>query len=136
MLLGYGYETFWSPKRIETFSRTQGWSVPNAHCAYLDTLLNIGLVGLGLSLSMIFLSVKASWRQYMVHRDYGCGFVCILIMARSFNAILESALAVPTSFPAFTMIVGLAYLAFRILPKTKPAARDMIAEEQMVGVAP
>lgn len=49
-LLGYGYGSFWSAERIGYYSKRLLWEIPNGHNAYLDLVLNVGVVGLVLYL--------------------------------------------------------------------------------------
>jgi O-antigen ligase len=54
-LLGWGYMATWVPTDPQTTTIWQkfGWRVPNAHSAYLDVTFQLGLVGLGLLLTII-----------------------------------------------------------------------------------
>ena len=54
-LLGWGYMATWVPTDPQTAAIWEefGWPVPNAHSAYLDVTLQLGLVGLGLLLTII-----------------------------------------------------------------------------------
>ena len=54
-LLGWGYMATWVPTdpQIAAIWEEFGWRVPNAHSAYLDVTLQLGLVGLGLLLTII-----------------------------------------------------------------------------------
>jgi exopolysaccharide production protein ExoQ len=54
-LLGWGYNATWVPTDPQTAAIWQKveWPFPNAHNAYLDVALQLGLVGLGLLLSII-----------------------------------------------------------------------------------
>jgi exopolysaccharide production protein ExoQ len=42
---GYGYGSFWTPQHIEDVSQEEGWAIEEAHSAYLDQLLAIGILG-------------------------------------------------------------------------------------------
>ncbi len=50
-LLGYGYNTFWTPGMVAEISAHQGWGVPNGHNTFLDQELSLGLPGLLLYVS-------------------------------------------------------------------------------------
>lgn len=63
-LLGYGYEAFWSPQRVEKFSADQGWIVPHAHNTFLDQTLSLGVVGALLYAGMMLGALAESWRRY------------------------------------------------------------------------
>jgi exopolysaccharide production protein ExoQ len=54
-LLGWGYNATWVPTDPQTdvIWAKAGWHAPNAHNAYLDVALQLGLVGLGLLLTII-----------------------------------------------------------------------------------
>ena len=45
-LMGFGWGGFWSADRIDSISKALKWEIPNAHNAYLDLVLNLGIVGL------------------------------------------------------------------------------------------
>ena len=47
-IVGHGYMTFWTPQRISTFTHNLEWTVPDGHCAYLDMLLELGVVGISI----------------------------------------------------------------------------------------
>jgi O-antigen ligase len=46
-LLGYGYQTFWTPVSSENWriAAATGWGPPHAHNGYRDTILSLGFVG-------------------------------------------------------------------------------------------
>jgi O-antigen ligase len=45
--LGYGFDAFWTADHVEAVTVDQGWLVSHAHSSYIETLLNLGAVGLG-----------------------------------------------------------------------------------------
>jgi O-antigen ligase len=47
-ILGWGFQAFWTPEHIESVSLDQGWLIAHAHSTYMQTLLELGAVGLGL----------------------------------------------------------------------------------------
>jgi exopolysaccharide production protein ExoQ len=111
-LLGHGFLTFWNPRRIDSFSRALGWGVPDGHCAYLDSLLDLGIIGATISMAAVFSGVLEARRQYFTIGQAGYGFLFAVLLCRSLTAFLESAFSTPTSFPAFIMLCGLANLGF------------------------
>ncbi len=44
-LTGYGYNGFWTEDRAWDLTDTQGWVLASSHSMYLETVLNLGLVG-------------------------------------------------------------------------------------------
>lgn len=59
-ILGHGYGAFWTMGRLAEFERLNGWALYHAHSTYLETLLNIGIVGLVLGTLVIFLVLHRS----------------------------------------------------------------------------
>ena len=62
--LGFGYDGFWAPERVEKISADQGWMVPHAHNTYLDETLSLGVIGAGLYISMLFGALIVAWGRY------------------------------------------------------------------------
>jgi O-antigen ligase len=52
--LGYGYSGFWTAdsRAVHTIWRTIGWEAPSAHNGYIDTALQLGVIGLALFLRL------------------------------------------------------------------------------------
>ena len=50
---GYGFGAFWTPKHIYEIAVSQEWVISEAHSSYLDTALQLGIIGAVLLLSLI-----------------------------------------------------------------------------------
>jgi O-antigen ligase len=57
-LLGAGFNTFWTGRRLLQVEQLIGNMVIQAHNGYLDTYLNGGLVGLGLLIGLLCVSYR------------------------------------------------------------------------------
>lgn len=66
-ILGYGYNSFWTPEMVAEISAHQGWGVPNGHNTFLDQELSLGLVGLLLFATVFIGSLIRAWRRYLRH---------------------------------------------------------------------
>lgn len=44
--LGHGMGAFWNEKTVTKYSRMFGWHIPHAHNAYLDLILQMGIIGM------------------------------------------------------------------------------------------
>ena len=57
-LIGYGYGAFWrgDDALLQRLWNTVGWETPHAHNGYIDTVLDIGLIGLILVL-VLYVSI-------------------------------------------------------------------------------
>jgi exopolysaccharide production protein ExoQ len=102
-ILGYGYEAFWTPARIETISESLGWGLREAHNAYLETLLWLGLVGLVLTLATVGLGLAASIRSYRQLRDPTFALPLGMLVFGLINAGLESGIV---AIELVTLILG------------------------------
>jgi O-antigen ligase len=112
LLLGHGYQTFWNQGRIAAFSQAHQYSLSDGHCAYLDTALDLGLVGAAICLVSVIAGIRVAASRYRVQGDIGYSFLFALLACRSLNALLESNFAAPTSFVPFVMVCGLTQLGF------------------------
>ena len=68
LLFGFGYQAFWtdsSPDAWEIWSII-GWSAPNAHSGYRETLLGLGVVGFAV---MAVLIAQTIWQGTSLHCD-------------------------------------------------------------------
>ncbi len=63
-LLGYGYGAFWTPQRVLFYSYVRGWEFTHAHSAYLETLLNVGAIGLALGLFVVLAARSAAIHSF------------------------------------------------------------------------
>lgn len=67
-LLGFGFDAFWTPQRVEQISVDQGWVVPHAHNSYLDQTLSLGFVGSILYAIVLLGATVQAWRSYVKRR--------------------------------------------------------------------
>ncbi len=113
-LFGYGYESFWVPSRINEVSSQLHWGIREAHSAYLDTILSVGILGGVLLFFVILLSLKHSAKRFSQTKDYGYAFIFGLLLFGLINAFTESGMIMPMFVP-FIALVGIVHLAcFRL----------------------
>lgn len=110
--LGFGYKSFWTPQRILKISHHQGWSIMQAHNGYLEMALNVGLIGAGLFIAIILLSIKHALVLFTETKSVGAAFAVAVLCWLVLNTILESWIDEPLlpSFISLTLIVSLACL--------------------------
>lgn len=82
-IVGAGYESFWLGGRLSVLLDAYG--VRQAHNGYLETYLNLGLVGLSLMVGTIISGLFRVRRQLQV--DYGFGILrlCLIIAVVVYN---------------------------------------------------
>jgi exopolysaccharide production protein ExoQ len=70
-VFGVGFESFWLGDRLEAFWDTHWWHPTQAHNGYLETYLNLGLVGLMLLLGLIASTFMKIRRELLTDFEWG-----------------------------------------------------------------
>ncbi len=108
-LQGYGFNTFISPKNIDTIARNVGWLPNSTHSGYLDAVLGIGYLG---ATALILLLFSALIRAFTLSRQYPeYIFVVSVLLWLVFNLFLEANLITRPLFMTFFSMTLLARLA-------------------------
>jgi O-antigen ligase len=90
-LLGYGYNAFWQVPSFSIYAENSFlWAVPNAHNAYLDMALSIGLIGLGLLLLFLGGALLRRFRALGSADPVPAMFLIALFVSVLVRAILET----------------------------------------------
>lgn len=89
-LLGYGYGAYWTPQRVLDYSSNCHWEPTHAHSAYLESLLNVGVIGLMLGLMVVGLVLCSAVRNYKLTDDAGYRFIAAMLTMALFHGILDS----------------------------------------------
>ncbi|MCH8829850.1 MAG: O-antigen ligase family protein [Planctomycetes bacterium] len=111
-LAGYGYDSFWSADRIDDVSTNLQWGIHEAHSAYIDTLLSLGVVGLLLLLTCVTLAMISASQFYRTEAHPQDGFLFGLLAFALINALMESGMTMPLFVP-FLAVCGVASLICR-----------------------
>ncbi len=108
--IGFGYGAFWDADHIETASSVVGSGVSHAHSAYMETLVNTGLVGV-VALTLAAAAGLARAARGCRHaRDAGSDFLFALLTYGAVQSLSEPLFASPGCVP-FLAACGLARLA-------------------------
>jgi O-antigen ligase len=110
-VLGYGYGGFWNPQHLWALATVLDWDVPDAHSVYLETALNVGLVGTALLVSVVVLGLRRAAVLYRATDDPGHGLTFALLVYGVVEGVAEAGFVLPT-FYAFVAACGLAQMAF------------------------
>ena len=97
---GAGYDTFWTAEKIAAVSDDLGWGLREAHNAYLDVWLSVGLTGL---IPLVVGLLGAWWaaaRRYAGTGDPFAGFALGVLTVALVNGLTESLMAM-VLFPPF-----------------------------------
>lgn len=89
--LGFGYEAFWAPQRVEKISADQGWMVPHAHNTFLDQTLSLGIIGAALYIGMMIGALITAWKRYFRTRSESDMLPALLLTWLVLTSLAESA---------------------------------------------
>ena len=105
LLLGYGYESFWSPERIVDISQRNQWPINQAHSTYVELLLGTGIVGLATYVVMFLLALSASLRQFFRRGAVEYLGIASLLIFNLAQGLSESITIMPMIGGAVTMLL-------------------------------
>lgn len=109
-LLGYGLGSFWSD------ARRQAYEIPTAHNGYLDILLELGEVGLGLYVIWLLAWTRQLHRALARDHEWASFAICCLLMSLVYNiseSSLNSFTQQTTALMALVSLVVLGHVASR-----------------------
>jgi exopolysaccharide production protein ExoQ len=110
-LLGYGYGGFWTPRRVEQFSSMFDWTFMHSHSAYLETLLNVGVIGLVLGLTVVIGTLVSASRSFRVSGNQGYHFVTALLVFALVHGFLDGSFA-RDGFETFVGALAISIVVF------------------------
>ena len=110
-MIGYGYGAFWIPERILLFERQNGWTFTHAHSAYIESLVNLGVIGFGLGMITIaatFARCSKLGSQHQIARS----LVTSLLLFGLISGVAESAF-INDGYELIIAIISISYIAHR-----------------------
>jgi O-antigen ligase len=81
-LFGTGFESFWLGERFRKFAESRWWQPNQAHNGYLETYLNLGLVGLILLIVLLIATFWKGRRELLTNFQFGrfrLGFLAAVV---------------------------------------------------------
>lgn len=114
-VLGYGLGGFWGARHVREIYLSQRWPVAEAHSTYVEQLLDVGAIGLGLYVAVM---AGALWRAALrlkASHDGVHGFMLCVLVYFLVAGFFETMQPNP-SLPTFLLFWTLGHLAFRATP--------------------
>jgi O-antigen ligase len=122
--LGYGMGAFWNGKSVTKYSRMFGWHIPHAHNAYLDLILQMGVIGAAMHVLWLVGTALTSLGRY----DRGLRptdlFVTCFMAFELVHGISESKL--PGSGEAGFLMLAVMVMVALQLPRAGLASADAV----------
>ena len=131
LFVGYGHDSFWNAAKSDAVSRLTGFTISEAHSAYFEILLNLGLVGLLLFLGCV-LGAAIRWLavgrtrlgRYPADAAFAVAAVCFTLV----HGLVEST----ASHAQFSTLMLFALVA-RAALGPRPAAYDVQLHDTLDG---
>jgi exopolysaccharide production protein ExoQ len=110
-LLGYGYNSFWTPARFGAVASYTGFHAADAHNSYINMILGIGVPGAVLWFVVLAGAIVKSVRLHKSINDPAYAFACSMLVFHALNGTLLSVF-LAEHFPSFLALVVLAHVVF------------------------
>jgi exopolysaccharide production protein ExoQ len=125
---GAGFESFWVGKRLEKFREGRAFQPTQAHNGYLETYLNLGIVGLLILIGFILATFRKCRLELLRNFDWGRLRMGLLIAILAHN--WAEAGFKGTAFPFFVFfIITIDYPPFAIARSELPVETTTPEEE-------
>jgi O-antigen ligase len=111
ILIGFGSGAFWTPKHLRIAAGVVGSGISHAHCAYVETILNVGIVGLAAYLTVVCATIRECLIRCRIDSQGGILFLAAILPFALVHACTE-ALFVMSSVLPFFAAACLAHLTF------------------------
>jgi exopolysaccharide production protein ExoQ len=127
-LFGVGFESFWLGNRLEFFHEGRPWTPNEAHNGYLETYLNLGLVGVFILSGLLLATFRKVRRELLLNPDWGrfrLGFLAAVVF---YNWTEVSFRGLSLVWFAF-YIIAMEYPALGFAKE--PSVEQVASEEEM-----
>jgi len=84
-LFGAGFESFWLGDRFRNFAASRWWQPNQAHNGYLETYLNLGVVGLLLLIGLLIATFWKGRREFLRNFEFGRFRLALLAAVVAYN---------------------------------------------------
>jgi O-antigen ligase len=104
-LEGYGWGAFWLVERTLAAHDLLGWYPRHSHNAYLQTVVNLGIVGLVIALAIGIWALARAIRQIVLTGRPEFSALAAVLVGMFVNGIAESAFVMPRDMGLFSAAV-------------------------------
>lgn len=122
-IIGTGFESFWMGDRVKPLWAKWWWHPNEAHNAYLETYLNLGLVGLFLLLGWFFTTFQKARRDLINGVHWG-RFRLAFVVASMFYGWTEAAFKSLDPVYFISFLIAMDYPKPTLATATQPVATE------------
>jgi O-antigen ligase len=109
---GYGYGAFWLPRRVLHFEKLTGWAFSHAHCMYIESLVNLGILGFSIGLAAVLATLHRALQLRRSAAAYGGRLVVSIMIFAGLAGLTESAF-VADGYEVMVAVLCVGYTAFQ-----------------------
>lgn len=124
-LCGYGCGAYWTSQRVLDYSYNCHWEPTHAHSAYLETMLNVGAIGLAMGLILIGSATWAAVRIYTQSHDAGYRFIVAVLFMAMVQGILDSNFVL-IGFDALLVLICISSVILHDRPDRESVANTVL----------
>jgi exopolysaccharide production protein ExoQ len=84
-IIGTGFDSFWMGERLAKIGELYWWSANEAHNGYLETYLNLGLIGLVMIIGWIIVAFQKSRWEFLRNFEFGRFRLAFLVAVVLYN---------------------------------------------------
>lgn len=128
---GAGFGGFWISPTIVDISADQGWAISAAHSAYVDVLLSLGGVGLGLYCMSVIFGIAAAKARFHKDGTLGAAFFGTLLMFVAIGGLTDSESVYVSSSLFFCFVLSLLMVAFHREPIGSGEEQQVRSEQSL-----
>ncbi len=132
-VLGYGYCAFWTPARISEVSWEENWAVPHSHSVYVEYLLGLGSVGLGLYTLLLVAGIRRAFALHRFSQNPAFAFCGALMVFYALEGFFECPLF-EGSLMMFLCMVVLVRLGFVYVQEASSVGRAQKLRVECYGL--
>lgn len=134
LLLGWGYNSFWTLENTEDVARQIDWYSGSAHSVYLDLWLGVGIFGMLAYVLLLIGGLIHFARLNVATHDPAYGFAFVLLLFSALHGIFESAFLYPAIY-TFIVMMLMARVAFFEEPDAEREIEPMAGSEGNLAAA-
>lgn len=105
MLLGWGYNSFWTLDNTQDIAREIDWYSGSAHSVYLDLWLGVGIFGMLAYVLLLIGGLARYGRMTLNTGDAAYGFAFVVLLFSVLHGIFESAFLYPAMYTFLVMLL-------------------------------
>jgi exopolysaccharide production protein ExoQ len=124
LVTGFGYESFWTASHARFVSDTVRFQISESHNAYLDLMLELGLVGALCYIFMVFGGLFGWARMAWIRKNAAFAFCAAIVAFSVVHGLTESTTTDPT-YIAFFTLCSVSLLAFRSPTRDEPPGEEL-----------